>query len=289
MNRFGGIRSCALLLIASGVIVSAQQRLAIEPFRQFGSSVTPAYEGWFDNPDGTHSFLIGYLNRNSQQALDVPIGPDNRIEPGGPDMGQPTHFLPGRQFGMFIITVPKEFTTEQRLTWTIVANGQAMSIPFRLNPDYVVSPFTDIAVGNTPPVLRFDEKGASFQGPRAAPERAMALAATTSAPLPLHVWASDDVKYTSGTNAPLRTETPPVTLVWSKYRGPGNVTFDKANPPFEQLPGQSGFNGRSATTASFSEPGEYILHVTGNDLSGPGGGGEVCCWTTGLVKVSVKQ
>ena len=41
----------------------------------------------------------------------MPIGPNNRIEPGGPDMGQPTHFLPGRQSGMFIVTVPKEFTT----------------------------------------------------------------------------------------------------------------------------------------------------------------------------------
>ncbi len=88
----------------------APQRLPIEPFRQFGSSVTPAFEGWHDNPDGSRVFLIGYLNRNSEQPLDVPIGPNNRIEPGGPDLGQPTHFLPGRQWGMFTITVPKEFT-----------------------------------------------------------------------------------------------------------------------------------------------------------------------------------
>jgi len=278
-----------MLLLAGSVIVSGQQRLPIEPFRQFGSSITPAFEGWFDNPDGTHSFLIGYLNRNSQQEIDIPLGPDNRIEPGGPDMGQPTHFLPGRQFGMFLITVPKAFTAEQRLTWTIVANGQSMSVPFRMNPDYVVSPFSDIAVGNTPPVLRFDEKGASFQGPRALPGNASVLTATTTAPLPLRVWATDDAKYTSGTNAPLRSETPPVTLIWSKYRGPGTVKFDKSSPPLENISGTGAFNGRSTTTASFSEPGEYMLHVTGNDLSGPGGGGEVCCWTTGVVKVSVKQ
>ena len=29
-------------------------------------------------------------------------------------MGQPTHFLPGRQTGMFIVTVPKEFTPQQQ-------------------------------------------------------------------------------------------------------------------------------------------------------------------------------
>ena len=31
----------------------------------------------------------------------------------------------------------------------------------------------------------------------------------------------------------------------------------------------------------------YVLQVTANDYSGEGGGGEVCCWTTTLVKVSV--
>ena len=157
-------------------MVSAQspQRLPIEPFRQFGSSVTPAFEGWYDNPDGSRVFLIGYLNRNSEQPLDVPIGPNNRIEPGGPDLGQPTHFLPGRQWGMFTITVPKEFTKEQRLTWTIVANGQTMSIPFRLNPDYLVSPFRDVAVNNTPPILRLLENGPTMQGPRAIVSQASA-------------------------------------------------------------------------------------------------------------------
>jgi hypothetical protein len=42
------------------------------------------------------------------------------------------------------------------------------------------------------------------------------------------------------------------------------------------------------TTVTFREPGDYLLHVTANDYSGDGGGGFGCCWTTGLVKVSVK-
>jgi hypothetical protein len=179
--------------LVAGVVLSAQQptpRLPIEPFRQFGSSVTPAFEGWYDNPDGSHTFLIGYLNRNSEQSLDVPIGPNNRIEPGGPDLGQPAHFLPGRQWGMFTITVPKEFTKEQRLTWTIVANGQAMSVPFKLNPDYLVSPFHDVAVNNTPPILRLLEDGPTTQGPRAAVTQASALSTNVATPLALNVWAS---------------------------------------------------------------------------------------------------
>ena len=60
-------------------------------------------------PTAAACWLVGYLNRNFGQALDVPIGPNNRIEPGGPDMGQPTHFLPGRNWGMFTVPVPKDF------------------------------------------------------------------------------------------------------------------------------------------------------------------------------------
>ena len=100
--------------LAGGVLVHGQQGTGQTPapwplsqtIRERGSSVTGAFEGWFVNKDGSRSFLVGYFNRNSQQTLDVPVGPDNRIEPGGPDMGQPTHFLPGRHWGMFVIKVP---------------------------------------------------------------------------------------------------------------------------------------------------------------------------------------
>src|SRR6266850_1408961 len=92
------VRWCAALA-AGGVLVSApfdsargapldfargEQQLPSEPPRQFGSSITGAFEGWFENPDGSRSFLVGYFNRNTTQAQDVPIGPNNRIEPGGP-------------------------------------------------------------------------------------------------------------------------------------------------------------------------------------------------------------
>ena len=47
------------------------------------------------------------------------------------------------------------------------------------------------------------------------------------------------------------------------------------------------YAGKSATTVTFSEPGEYLLHVTANDYSGNGGGGSVCCWTNAMIKVAV--
>jgi len=285
-------RSLAAAILAGSVLVSAQQ-LPSEPQRQFGTSITGAFEGWFANPDGSRSFLVGYLNRNNSQALDIPIGPNNRIEPGGPDMGQPTHFLPGRHWGMFTITVPADFTTpDQRLTWTIVANGQPTVIPLRVHPDYNVSPFTDTAAKNTPPIVRLAEQGPSAQGPVALLSTAATRTTRVSSPLAVSVWAEDDARFASGTMAPPKNLPPPVRLAWSTYRGPGTVMFDKDRPAMDTLAGGGlnvPFRGKSTTTVTFSEPGEYVLHVNANDYSGEGGSGEVCCWTTALVKVTVTQ
>ena len=279
---------CAAGAIAFGIVLSAQH--IPEPRKQFGASVTGAFEGWFDYPSGGRGFLVGYFNRNTQQELDIPVGANNSIEPGGPDMGQPTHFLPNRQYGVFVAPVPKNFSPTDKFTWTLIVNGQVNSIPLRLNPDYVISPFSEIAVNNTPPVIRFEQNGPSIQGPIATMEKAPVRSASLSEPLTLTLWVTDDMKYTSGTNAPISASRPPVTLTWSKYRGPGSVIFNKAKPDVEKLPPGSGnapFSGKATTTAKFSEPGDYVLHVTVNDYSGDGGGGFQCCWTTGLVKVTV--
>jgi len=261
-----------------------------QPRKQFGASVTGAFEGWYEDGNTARGFLVGYYNRNSQQELDIPIGPNNRIEPGGPDLGQPTHFLPNRQFGIFAVPVPKGFTADDKLTWTIVANGISTSIPLRLYGDYLISPFSEIAVNNTPPVLKFAENGAFMQGPIANLNNAAVRVASMAEPLAVTVWVTDDMKYTSDTNAPMTTPRPPVTLVWSKYRGPGTVTFDHPQLDAEPIGRASKelFSGKATTQVRFSEAGEYVLHVTANDYSGDGGGGFQCCWTTGLVKVSVK-
>ena len=283
-------RLCVVGLLTSSVLLLGQT--LPEPRKQFGASVTGAFEGWYDNADGTRSFLVGYYNRNTQEELDIPVGPNNRIEPGGPDMGQPTHFLPSRQFGMFAIPVAQNFALEDKLTWTLSANGQVTSIPLRLNRDYVISPFSEISVNNTPPAIRFEEHGVALQGPIATMANAAVRTASLSAPLAVTIWVTDDMKYTSGTNAPLTTARPPVTLVWSKYRGPGAVTFDKARPAVERSAATDNenvaFSGKATTNVKFSGAGDYVLHVTANDYSGDGGGGFQCCWTTGLVKVSVK-
>jgi len=263
----------------------AQQQVYIEPPHDSGQGVTPAYEGWFPNSDGTFSILFGYYNRNQKQELDIPIGPENHIDPGGPDQGQPTHFLTKRRWGVFTVTVPKDFGGK-KLTWTLVANGKTTQIPVGLDPLWELNPFKD-ATGNTPPFIGFSQAGPFVNGPRG---QSQSLSATMSSPVPLNIWVADDASVIPGATRP---RTPAVTLTLSKFRGPGDVTFASDRPTLEaaEVQGTANpvFSGKASTTATFSEPGEYVLSVLANDWSGDGGRGFQCCWSNALVKISIKK
>jgi hypothetical protein len=264
------------------------QTLPLEPARDAGASVTGAFEGWFKNADGTFSLLLGYYNRNRKQEVDLPVGPNNRIEPGGPDRGQPTHFMPGRGWGLFAVKVPADFG-EGKITWSITANGKTTVIPASLKPDYEISPLIEAAVGNTPPVLSFEEKGPSVQGPQGL---SVDRTAKVGNPLTLTVWVSDDAKFTTSSGARPKDLGSPVTVKWIKYRGAGSVTFAPDRPEVEKVDRKdtsAPFNGKATTSVTFAQPGEYVLHVTANDYSGEGGAGFQCCWTNGQVKVTVQQ
>src|SRR5436853_6784145 len=125
---------CVALFVSAAFCALHAQTLPLEPVHESGASITGAFEGWFKNADGSYSLLLGYFNRNTKQELDIPVGAGNRIDPGGPDQGQPTHFLTGRQWGLFTIKVPPDFG-KNKLTWTIAANGQNLVIPASLHPD----------------------------------------------------------------------------------------------------------------------------------------------------------
>jgi hypothetical protein len=258
-----------------------------EPARDSGSSITGAFEGWFKNPDGSFSLLLGYYNRNRQQEVDIPVGPNNAIEPGGPDRGQPTHFMTGRGWGLFTVKVPADFG-DNKITWTLVANNKTTVIPASLKADWEISPFIEAAVGNTPPVISFDQHGPSVQGPLGLVAHRTAKVGEA---LPITVWVSDDAKFTSSSGAKPKALGAPVTLRWIPFRAPGRVVFGTDRPvvnKIERSDSPAPFNGSATTTVTFSEPGEYVVLVTANDYSGEGGSGFQCCWTTGEVQVSVQ-
>jgi hypothetical protein len=263
-----------LVLVAFSIALAAQQPsvLPMGPQRERGASITPAYEGWYKNDDGSFTMLIGYYNRNSKEPLTIPIGPNNRIEPGDPDQGQPTFFEVGRQWGVFTIKVPKDFGNKV-IRWTLTANGETQSVPFTLNAGYPITPFKELGMGNEPPTLWFSEGGIKAVGPPVTV--AGSFAGTVNQPVAITIAATDvKEKDSKAVNV--------ATVSLHKHRGPGDVKFEPARTPIRK-PGEM-----VTMNATFSAPGDYLLRVEANDESGVGGGGFQCCWTNTYVKVTVK-
>ena len=119
--------------LAACATLAAQTRFTYSS----GQMVSPAYEGWMYAPDGSVMMYFGYMNSNWLQEFDVPIGPDNAIEPGGPDQGQPTHFYPRRSPFLFTVKVPKDLGTRE-LIWTLTTNGKTEKAYASLKTDYQI-------------------------------------------------------------------------------------------------------------------------------------------------------
>ncbi len=270
----------AIVLCAWHAPITAQEPLA--PIRQSGQTVTPVFEGWYRNPDGTISISFGYFNRNAGEVLDVPVGPANFVAPGDANQGQPTSFQPRRHWGVFAITVPANFGDKDKVTWTLIVRGDTFAIAGSLRPQWEIDALHgEAGSGNTPPVVKFDPSGSEGRGPRGIV--GATLRATVGQPLTLKVWASDDGAAARSISSEGRAGTP-VSLMWFKHQGPGAVAFSEGEPKAD------GAGRPASTTATFSATGDYVLRIRANDASGVENAGHAqCCWTNGFVKVIVTR
>jgi hypothetical protein len=255
----------AVLVFLLAVVPSGGQVAQVRHWS--GQGVAPAYEGFDINPDGSFNLWFGYLNRNYEEELDIPVGPDNSFEPGG-DRGQPTHFIVRRHKDVFRVVVPKDFG-DQKLVWTLNAHGQKAQVTASLNPVWQIDRLRTTRGGNseninsnTPPVAAVQPAELVLPNPGSAT---------------LNLSATDD-------GLPKRNgKTVGMTVTWAKYRGPGPVVFNEASSKVT--------DGKAATIANFSEPGEYVLQAVVDDGSGEAAGnfGYHCCWTNVQVNVTVKK
>lgn len=306
-------------LMSPGISALQQSRLPLplEPFGDANEAVYPAFEGWGVSQDNSGYYIVlGYRNRNRTQVVEVPIGPNNRIEPGGPDYGQPTVFEPGRQTSVFAIKVPKDFGSK-KLTWTLVANGQPAVVTFHLHPDYNMSFYKEESNGNEPPRMKFDVNGPLQSGPSAGFART--LDAVVGQALPLDLWAADapptEKNWESIVSAQNRPKPQPVqrdqvaivngqvlgagavgtgrgnapradvTVVWKKVRGPGVVTITPPRVPL-MTKGNRDTVVHAQASATFSAPGEYWLRV--EPVEADDGFDGLCCFSFATLKVTVK-
>ena len=251
-----------------------------------GQNVQPIFQGWSRNPDGSYEMHLGYLNRNYLEELHIPIGPDNNIEPGGPDQGQPTYFYTRNNRQIFSVTVPADFGN-QELIWTLTVRGKTEQAVGWLQPEWEIDPtFGGRAPGeesrrNVPPTLALSTPAStSLQGkltltasvtddglptPRGSRQlqrnRAVGqevppiLVPPDGAPEPPTNVPQLNVNARGRQNRP----SPPdgLSVSYIVWRGPAGVDFGPLYAKVE--------DGTAATEATFTTPGEYTLQVRAYD------------------------
>ena len=231
-----------------------------------GQNIVPYFEGWIRNPDGTFDLVFGYFNRNWKEELIIPAGPDNKVEPNGPEAGQPTYFLARRQRWIYRLRVPADFGNKE-VTWTITAHGH-----------------TETAYGSLLPAQEINDRVVSTNGnldpgegdPNEPPSITVARTQTATTSTPLRLTASirdDGLPKPRAPRAPRPAATGSfgaqvdraaaaapkgLTIIWLQYGGPGKAIFEETGA----IPVS---NGQAATTVRFSEPGTYRLRAIAND------------------------
>jgi hypothetical protein len=286
------VRYFMLAIVGGAMLVSGASSRAQQgsppptyiPQTQFesGQDIVPVYEGWIRNPDGSFDFVFGYFNRNYKEELAIAAGPNNDVEPGGPDRGQPTYFLPRRQARLFRVRVPKDWG-QKVLTWSITANERTEkayadlraveeineqimqsggnSLPFEpgnVNPNQppsiTVAPVVAASV-STPVRLTANVTDDGLPRPR-APRPAPPPTTTDANGRPIPRQANSGGAQLNGADGGRGRVG--LTVHWFEYGGPTKVTFNPSGP----IPVA---NGVASTMAQFLAPGIYKLVAIAND------------------------
>tara|TARA_B100001123_G_scaffold407112_2_gene499042 strand:+ start:15345 stop:16133 length:789 start_codon:yes stop_codon:yes gene_type:complete len=233
-----------------------------------GQNVQPVFEGWEQNPDGSFNMVFGYLNRNYEEQLNIPVGPNNFFEPGDPDRGQPAYFYPRRHRFVWRVRVPADWG-DKELVWTVTANGRTdravgWLVPEQIIDNQVIS--MNRSGGGTQEVVN--------QAPAITLSEGLKRSVVVGEALMLTAVIEDDgvpeMRPARNSRPPGRRNALGLRLAWIQFRGPGTVTFDPFTMPMAdhtpgwtppELPG----DGTIVTTARFSEPGTYVLRGMADD------------------------
>ena len=220
-----------------------------------GQNVVPVFEGWEKNSDGSFNMVMGYLNRNVEETLDVPVGPDNNIQPGSPDQGQPTFFAPGRHKYVFRIRVPKDFGKTQRIIWSLTVRGKTEKANFFLQPEWETN--TQVFGQNAASGVGGGTYGATLPTINVSnalqsvtlPARATLTATVTPGKLPPAQPVTTESPRT-GNRGRSRAQQ---RIEWLQFRGPvgGRVMFEPSTPVVA--------DGKAVATVSFNMPGTYVV------------------------------
>src|SRR5687768_7377393 len=140
--------------------------LPMHPQYERNQPVSPVFEGWYPNADGTYTLNFGFFSRNAADTLEIPLGPNNFIEPAQFNGGQPTSFPTdpkafsvGRGWGVFSVVVPATFTANDRVVWSLTSHGRTYTVPGKIGSfEYRIGSIdAPSGGGSLPPRIRFSE------------------------------------------------------------------------------------------------------------------------------------
>ena len=302
----GGLLGCASGL--DGQLVPrpavSQMNWQLGTVRSSGQPVVPMFEGWYQNENGTYRLCFGFFNLNREEAIDIPLGPDNFIEPARFDGVQPTHFPAlgteriQREYCVFSVSVPADIGGE-RVWWNLRRDGHTYRVPGHVTArpwriDNLVNSVgaasmdfsEDGPIGGSlvAPVVEFVDP----PGPQGRGKDGFGIEGVTARvgdPLSLTISVAQPNQISLAINELDPDEEGVLaeqSLKWTKFSGPiGAVTFAPQRSEFDVGPVPS----EQTTSVTFSEPGDYVLLV--QVLSGSFS--SQCCWTDAYVSVTVTQ
>lgn len=269
--------------------------------RASGDVVGPMFNGWIKNKDGSVTMIFGFVNRNQEEIVDVPLGQNNKIEPAQFDGVQPTHFpvysrggfVGLQERGVFAVTVPADMA-ETEVVWTLNHAGHSYSVPGRaVSPAYEMSS-DPAAMGSLNPAIRFDRNGA--ESTDRVGIYAPLVNAKAGTPVTLTAYAQD-----RGDRRGYDVETPffPLGTEWIMHQGPVGATPVFDNPKVTgQDRGEADKQGMSGsgdwtetmTNVTFSEPGDYVIRLRVDNFTAPDSQFDnQCCWSNAYVPVKVSN
>jgi hypothetical protein len=291
------VGALAIAVFIGSPPLGAQRQRPLFPLPPDGLRVAPFFDGWYRNADRTITLSFGYSNLNRGEVVEIPLGPDNFIEPKEYDGRQPTSFPPAvsdsreggggrgdrreRERGVFTVTVPAGFQGD--VVWTLRNRGQSFSVPGRAKMGAYQLRWP-MAMGSVPPLLRFKPDGPAGRGP--AGIQADPVQTSVGAPLSLTIWITDD-SVREKDPVPIkpreREAKAAMNVTWYKHSGPGPIVLSQPKEPIAQT------EGTATTSATFKQPGDYVIRVRADNFGRLDTSlGNQCCWTNGYVNVTVR-
>lgn len=260
-----------------------------------GDLIAPFFDGWIRNEDRSVTMVFGFMNRNTKEIVDIPLGPNNYLEPAQFDGAQATHFpvydRPGfrgiRERGAFAVTVPADMAGTE-VVWTLKHAGHSYSIPGRDKSTAYQMGNEPLALGSLNPAIRFDMDGTESTDREGI--YASKITTVVGKPLNLSAYVQD-----RGEREGYEVESLlfPVGTEWILHQGPAKPEFETAAiSGRERGQGDDGEmgNGWSSvqTQATFWEPGEYVIRLRVDNFTAPDSGFDYqCCWSNAYVPVTV--